>query len=1053
MNRLLYDNRRLLVLAIALVLVAGVSSYRVMPRMEDPTLTQRAAIVNTLLPGATPDRVEALLVEPLEEQLREVPEIKELRSTSRAGVATITIELRDDVYQADEVWSRVRDKLDDARPELPDEASEPDFDLLETVAYATITALRWDAPGPANYAVLRRAAEELEQRLRAVPGTREVDTFGDPDEEVTVEVDPSDLAALGLTVSEVAKQLRASDAKVSAGQLRDAEGSLAMEVASELDTVGRIAATPIRYGSDEAGRIVALGTVAEVRKGIADPPQRLALVDGKPAVVVASLVQSDQRIDLWSRRAERAIDTYEAELPPSIGLKRVFEQSGYVESRLETLLSNLLIGGAAVMVVIWVLMGWRSALVVGSALPLASLMVLAGMRLLGVPIHQMSVTGLIIALGLLIDNAIVIVDEVADRVRGGESPGEAVGASVSHLGVPLLGSTLTTCLSFAPIALMPGPAGEFVGAISISVMLAVASSFVLAVTVTPAMAAIVSPKSPHARGRWWVSGLELPRASRGYRRVLDAVLKRPALGITLSVIPPVIGFALAGRLTEQFFPPAERNQFHIQADLPAGASIKATEAIALAAREVLLEHPRVTDADWFLGASAPNFYYNMMATRAATPQFAQALVRTDTAADQAGMLRELQRELDTRLPGARFLVRQLEQGPPFEAPIEVRVIGPDLEELRVLGATVRRVLSETPGVVHSQSDLSESLPKLEVLVDEQAARLAGLSNEAIAEQLDATLEGAVGGSVLEATENLPVRVRTASTSRGDMSRIAAIDLIGQGESGEPIRTPLSAVAELRLRPQRSAIPHLNAERMNEVRAYLQAGLLPAAVQADLKQRLAEAGFEPPPGCRLEFGGETSKRTQAIDNLMSSVAVLLVLMVATLVLSFGSFRMAALIGAIAFLSIGLSLGVLSIAGYPFGFTAIIGTMGLVGVAINDSIVVLAALREGERSRTGDPAAVGDVVVHSTRHVVATTLTTVAGFMPLILGGGGFWPPMAITIAGGVVGATVLALLFAPSAYILLMCPARDRHAADGDTRVDFVARRSDPADPQRLPAAG
>lgn len=1046
MNRLLYDNRRLLTLAILLIVVAGLSSFFILPRMEDPVLTQRVAIVNTLLPGATPDRVEALLVEPLEEELQEIPEIKELRSTSRSGVATITVELKDNVYDADPVWSRVRDKIDDAQPLLPPEASDPEFDLLEVVAYASIVALRWDAPDDspegANYAVLRRLAEELEQRLRGVPGTREVDTFGDPAEEVAIEIDAARLATLGLSAADVADQLAASDAKIAAGQLRADEGSLLIEVDSELDTVRRIAATPIRYGAGgssdaAAGRFVTLGTVAEVRKGIANPPRRLALVDGKPAIGLGVLVRDDQRIDLWAADADAVVREFAESLPPAVGLKRVFEQNGYVETRLSSLLMNLLVGAGAVMVVIWVMMGWRSSLVVGSALPLASLMVLAGMRWLEIPIHQMSVTGLIIALGLLIDNAIVIVDEVTERLHEGADPGAAVAKSVNHLAAPLFGSTLTTCLSFAPIALMPGPAGEFVGAIAISVMLAVVSSFALAMTVTPAIAAIVSPAKRDRRRGWWANGFRSDKLTERYRGVLGFLFRRPALGVGLAIAPPLAGFVLATSLTEQFFPPAERDQFQIQADLPAGASIEATTRLAKEARDRLLANPRVTAVDWFLGESAPSFYYNMMANRAGTPQYAQAIVQLDTKEDYFEIIREVQRELNAAMPEARFLVRQLEQGPPFEAPIEVRLFGPDLTELQELGRSVRRLLSETSGVVHTQSDLSEALPKLALDVDEASARLAGLDNRAIARQLDATLEGAVGGAVLEETENLPVRVRVSGESRADVSRIAGVDLVGRSAAtGAPTRTPLAALSSLRLTPERSAIPHFNAERMNEVKAYITAGALPSEVQGRFETRLAESGFELPPGYRLDFGGEGSKRNDAVGSLMSNVAVLLVLMAATLVLSFGSFRMAGLIGAVAGLSIGLSVGALAIAGYPFGFTAIIGAMGLVGVAINDSIVVLAALREDERAAAGEPDAVRDVVVRSSRHVIATTLTTIAGFMPLILGGGGFWPPMAITIAGGVGGATLLALLFAPSAYILLMCRGcRDQERVPGHSEAD------------------
>ncbi|MEN0111296.1 MAG: efflux RND transporter permease subunit, partial [Planctomycetota bacterium] len=885
MNRLFYDNRRMLTLAVCLIIVSGLASFFVLPRMEDPVLTQRVAIVNTLLPGAPPERVEALVVEPIEEELQEIPEIKELRSVARSGVATITVELRDNVYDSAEVWSRVRDKIDDAKPLLPAGASDPAFDELEVVAYAQIVALTWDAPGEPNYAILRRLAEELEQRLRETPGTREVDTFGDPAEEVTIHIDAARLATLGLTASGVADQLRASDAKIAAGQLRDDDGSLLMEVDSELDTVRRIAATPIRYGDSAgdsaAGRFVTLGAIADVRKGIADPPRRLAEVAGKPAITVASLVRNDQRIDSWAVGARATVDAFRAELPPAVGLDVVFDQSGYVETRLDTLLGNLLVGAGAVMAVIWVMMGWRSSLVVGSALPLASLMVLAGMRWMEIPIHQMSVTGLIIALGLLIDNAIVIVDEVTERIRDGLSPGEAVGKSVSHLAGPLLGSTLTTCLSFAPIALMPGPAGEFVGAIAISVMMAVAASFALAMTVTPALAAILMPNA-RRDGPFWSSGFSSRRLADWYRGVLGVLFRRPALGIAIAMIPPFAGFYLAGGLTEQFFPPAERDQFHIQMDLPAGSSIAATQQVAAEARELLLADPRVVGVDWFYGESAPNVYYNMLANRAGVPHYAQAIVQLDDKQGYFDVIRRVQRALDERLPRGRFLVRQLEQGPPFEAPIEVRLFGPDLDVLRELGLEVRRLLSESDQVIHSQSDLSEALPKLHLTIDEASARLAGLDNGAIAAQLDATLEGAVGGSVLEATENLPVRVRVDGDARGQLARVAAVDLVGRTATGAATRMPLSAVASLSLAPERSAIPHFNSERMNEVKAYLTAGSLPAASQADFERRLAESDFTLPDGYRLEFGGEGSKRDDAVGNLLSSVAVLMVLMAATLV---------------------------------------------------------------------------------------------------------------------------------------------------------------------------
>ena len=797
MSSLFFDNRRLLVLTISLILVAGSSSYYLLPRMEDPVLTQRAGIINTLFAGASAERVEALVTEKLEEELQEIEEIKEMRSSSRSGISTITIELKDNVYEVDEVWSRVRDKIDDAEPLLPAAVNDPDFEILEVTAYASIVALVWDLPGEPNYAILRRQAETLEDRLRAINGTRDVDTYGNPSEEIIVEIQQEELSSLGLTVSEVAAQIQASDAKVSAGLLRSDEGNFIMEVDAELQTLERVRRLPIAVDRSVGAQFVALGDIATVEKDIIRPQQSLALVDDKPAIALGSLVKDEKRVDHWTQDFQRVLADFRSDLTEGVQLKTVFEQNQYVETRLSTLLGNLILGASAVVAVVWFMMGWRSAIVVGAALPLASLMVLAGMRFLGMPMHQMSITGLIIAVGLLIDNAIVMVDEVRERILHGESRRDAVGKSVRHLAVPLLGSTVTTALSFAPIALMPGPAGEFVGSIAISVILAVASSLMLAMTVTPALMAILDGREGQQTQRhWWSDGFSNGALTEAYRSTLNVVFHKPQLGVAFGLVLPIAGFIGATTLTEQFFPPADRNQFQIQLTLPSQASIGYTTELARSAREKLLEHPEVTDVEWFVGESAPPFYYNMLANRAGIAQYAQALVQVKSADETRDLIRELQVELTDAFPEAQFLVRQLEQGPPFEAPIELRLYGPDLAVLRDLGDQVRGVLSETPNVVHTSGSLAEALPKLAIQVDEEEARLAGLDHTAVAQQLDAALEGATGGSILEATEELPVRVRMSNPRRAKISEIGSIDLLPDHASRRksyPINRPSAVI--------------------------------------------------------------------------------------------------------------------------------------------------------------------------------------------------------------------------------------------------------------------
>ncbi|MFT5299556.1 MAG: multidrug efflux pump [Mariniblastus sp.] len=1038
-----YRNTRLMLLAVSLILVSGLSSFFILPRMEDPQLVERGAFVNTVFPGAEPSRVEALVSEKIEDALNEIEEIKEIRSVSRESISTISLELRDEVDDADRVWTRIRDRLDDVTADLPPGALKPDFDVMDFKAYALLTALKWERPGPVNYAVLHRWAKQLEDRIQSVSGTEKAEMFGEPSEEILVTLNANQLNALNLTVADVARQIGASDSKLSAGQLRSGPEDMLIQVAGELDSIQRIENIPIRYQGDSG--FVRLSNLAEVKKTIADPPDSLAIIDGKRAVVVGGFVRPNNRIDIWSRDVTAALAKFETELPAGIALDLMFDQNAYVSTRLSTLLMNLLMGASAVFVVIFVLMGWRSALVVSISLPLATLMVMFGMRILDVPIHQMSVTGLIIALGLLIDNAIVIVEEMSIKMRNGATPAQAVTQSVNHLFFPLLGSTLTTALAFGPIALMPGPAGEFIGSIAINVIIAIFSSFFLAMTIIPAISARISEleqwftkhrtaeHQANSRPRFWRSGYSNQHLTRIYKRSLDVVFRRPVIGVGLGIVLPILGFISAFSLSEQFFPPSDRDQLQIELELSPQSSLASTLSTSMQIREVLLEQLNVKRVDWFVGESAPAFYYNLIPRRAAVSQYAQAMIQLTTTENQAATIHRLQALLDQRFPHARVLVRQLEQGPPFDAPVEVRLFGPDLQTLQKLGGKLRTVLVNTPGVIHTRVETEEVLPKILLDVNEENARAAGLNLTEIAMQLNAATEGTIGGSIIEATEELPVRVRLSNGNRGDINSLASLDIISQSpaaDANDPAAgnryrgVPITAIAEIGLESEPGSITHLAGRRLNELQAFIPAGVLPSTVlkafQSRLKTKLDSGEIEIPPGYSLDYGGEAAKRDEAVSNLMASVGILMVLMIATLVLSFGSFRIAGIVGATGGLSIGLGMGALWIFGYPFGFTAIVGAMGLMGVAINDSIVVLAAIRGNEAAARGDRHAMREVVNQSTRHIISTSLTTMAGFTPLIMGGGGFWPPLAVAIAGGVGGATILALYLAPSAYLMLMC---------------------------------
>ncbi len=1043
MARPFFRNIRLLILSIVILLLWGISAFQSLPRQEDPTLIPRVAVVTTRFPGASAERVEALVTEVLESEISELEEVKTITSTSRIGFSSVSVELQDAIKDAEPVWSRVRNQMEDANLLFPPGALPSELESTETRAYSMITALIWDQDSDPNYAILRRYGEELEIQLRTVPGTEEVEAFGVPDEEIKVEISAPDLAAVGLDAQQLAQLVSQSDAKVTAGQLRNPSETLAIEVDSELNALDQIRQIPIRSG---AGQFTRLGDVAGVTRGIREPVTDLAIVNGKPAIAFGILMASGQRIDLWAAGARQAVDAFREQLPGGVALDIVFDQSEYVSDRLSTLISNLVFGAALVVIVTFFGMGWRSSLVVGTALPLTVCAVMGLMTLIGIPIHQMSVTGLIIALGLLIDNAVVAVDEIQVELQHGVPPEQAVVDTVKYLQAPLFASTLTTVLTFLPIALLPGGAGEFVGSIAMTVILSLCASLLLSLTVIAALtgrflggseADIQKVRQHPPRnlvergfrilmkpGAWWNDGVSSRRLGRFYRWTLGRITAKPIFGVVLTMVLPVVGFIQVSSLENQFFPSLKRDQFQIEVEFANQTAIAHSEAAVVRARDLLLEIEQIEQVHWFVGESAPRFYYNIPSTQQNSAYYAQAMVQLTSGENISALIQAVQAQMDMALPDARVLVRQLEQGPPFNAPVELRIYGPNIEVLRELGANVRAILTTVPDVTHVRDDLTATVPKLALQVDEAQAQLAGLSNTAVAQQLEASLEGTLGGSILESTENLPVRVQIAAGDRGDLSQVAALNL-QPDQSGQPqanaFRT-VSALGEFELVPQRSQISRRNEQRVNTVQAFITAGVLPSQVLGDFQAAMAAQGFELPPGYTTELGGEQAESGDATGNLLAYVGLLVLVMATALVLSLSSFRSAGIVAAVGIGSVGMALFSLWFFGSVLGFMAIVGTMGLIGIAINGSIIVLSAINEDELARQGNRQAIQQVVMRATRHVLTTTITTIVGFVPLLTGGDPFWQPLAIAIAGGIGGSPFLALYFTPAAYLMLRRPA-------------------------------
>ena len=1026
MTTLFYRNFRLLILAILIIIVWGTSSFFTLPRLEDPELTSRLAVITTFWPGADAERVETLITEKIEAELSEIEEIKDYDSTSRAGTSLINIELLDSVEatNADTVWLRIRERLNQVDAQLPTGTTKPRLEELEIKAYAMITALTWEQDSEPNYAILTRLSELLKDELLALPGTEKVAEVGNPQEEIVVEIDAARLASIGVTPQQLSAQIQQSDAKVSSGLFRGQNNDLLLEVDSDLDSLERIKNIPISFSNQ--GQFTRLGDIAEVRKTIAEPPNELALINGRPASTLAAFVKSDYQIDSWARSAEAVIEKFRKELGQGLKLEIIFNQSNYIETRLKTLILNLLISGILVFGITVFLMGWKSAIVVGLALPLSSCMVLGMMKFLNVQLNQMSITGLIVALGLLIDTAIIVVDEVSKNIVSGLKAEAAINKAINHLFLPLTASTLTTALAFLPIVLMPGTGGEFVGGIGLSVIFAVLSSLFISLTIGSSLAGKLYNNHHHYsqnnQQKWWQTGFTNFYLTEIYQVTLRSIFSTPWLGIFLGLALPIIGLIQVGNLPKQFFPPVDRDQLQIELELPGLSSIEKTRNTAIEVRNLMLKNPEIEELQWFLGRSSPRYFYNVTSGRQAA-NYAQGFLQLDSIA-KSELVNKLQAEVDTAFPEAQILIRKLEQGPPFDAPVEMRIYGPNLKGLQELGEQARSLLVQVPKVTHTRDTLSEIRPQLQLQVNEEEIRLAGLDRASLSQQLETSLEGNLGGSIIEDTEELPVRVRVSNAKRGDLSKITSLDLqptnssLNQNRFSATDTIPLSALAELELQPEFSVIRRRNGRRVNLIQGFIAAGVLPSEVLQGWQQRLNDSNFELPSGYWLEVAGESEQQGNSEANLFSTLPLVFLLAASILVLSLNSFRATAIIGGVAICAIGLGFFSLWLFGYPFGFMSLIGTFGLVGVAINDSVVVLAAILEDPEASTGNRRAMRQVVIGSTRHVVATTLTTMIGFVPLLVQGGSFWPPLAVAIAGGVGGSTLVALYLVPCCYLLM-----------------------------------
>ncbi len=1009
------NNQRITVIFIVLTVVLGGLQFSVHPRLEDPSIVIREAVVAASLPGLEPAKVEDLITRRLEEEIRTMEEVDEITSDSKTGISVIHVELRDEVNSDRfiEIWHELRNRVADAGPDLPEGTIGPFVDdQFGETAVATV-ALWSDG---FTLAEMRVVAREIRDRLYALEGVKKVELFGIQDEQVFLEFSNAKLAELGVDPSIIVRTLRDQNILLPAGRI-DAEGrDFVVEASGNFVSVDDIKDVLLPIPGTE--KVVNLLDVVTITRGYVDPPESPVFYNGQPAIVLSvSMLEGFNAVEFGERLTARVAEM-ESRLPLGYVLDFATYQPTLVEKAVDGALLNVYQTLVIVLVVVMLFLGLRTGLIVGSFVPLAMLVGLIGMGILGVDLQRMSIASMIIALGMLVDNAIVVAEDIRSRLEQGAERKQACLDAGRTLAIPLLTSTLTTVFAFMPMVLIAGNTGDYVLSLGQVVIILLLGSWFLSMFATPAMCfwfMKVKPAPAKAEG----SQSDEPadpysgRFYRVYRGFLELVL-RMRFAVIIGSIGGLVAAGLAFQLVvKEFFPPGDRNQFLAYLDLPAGADIKTTEAVVREYAAWLGDseaNPHVTGNVAYVGSGGPRFFLSLSPIDP-DPHLAFVIVNTETAANvPAAVERSRQYFLDSH-PDVRGRVKSMWLGATETGLLQIRLSGPDADELYAKAAELADAFEAIPGTLDVLQDWENQVIKLVVAVDQSRARRAGVTSREVALSLNAYIDGARITDYREGDALIPVVIRAVESERSTVGGLRDINVYSTGRG---VNIPLSQIATFDGEWEFSRISRRDQERTITVEgkhAYMKANQLFAALMPAIE------ALDLSPGHYWEVGGELEDSVEAQEALFGNMPLAGLAVIVLLIWQFNSFRRTAIILLTIPLSfIGGVIGLLVMKSV-FGFMTILGLFSLAGIIINNGIVLIDRID----SEVADGRAPYDAVMMAAlarfRPILMSTLTTILGLLPLIVSVDPLFYGMACLIAFGLLVGTVLTLGIVPVLYTL------------------------------------
>ncbi len=1004
LSALAVRERALTLFLIIAIMMFGTIAFLRLGRAETPEITVKAMVVSAAWPGATAAEMQSQVADPLEKRIQELRYLDRVETVARPGLLTMTIVLRDTMPIAalQDQFYQVRKKMGDEIPNLPRGVRGPFVNDDYADVYFALYAI--DAPGLPHRELVREA-EGLRQQLLLVNGVKRVDILGEQSQRIYVEFSQRRLAALGVTSQALAAALATRNDLVPAGFVDTAGPRVQIRPEGALDTAEAIRASPIAVG----GRTLKIGDVATVRRGYEEPGVFRIRSDGEPAIMLGVNMQphfNGLKLDEQLTAEEAHI---RAGLPLGMELVKIADQARNISASVDEFAIKFVVALVVVILATFLAMGFRVGIVVAAAVPLTLGVTFVVMLVNGHNIDLVSLGALIVSLGLLVDDAIIAIEMMVVKMEQGLDRIAAAAYAWHSTAAPMLSGTLVTVIGFIPIGLAPSGVSEFSGDLFWVVGYALIASWFVAVIVVPYLGVKLLPDVALSSGAHDTI-YDSPRYQRlrGWIDYCVTARKRVVLAVVALFLLALLG---TGLLQQQFFPQSDRPELLVDINLPEGSSFAATEAVARQAEARLRRLPGVAHVATYVGAGSPRFFVSQN-PELPDPAFAKLVLVTTGGAGRGEALRAARRLIaDNPFPAARLRITRLTMGPPVPYPVTFRIVGPEMAVLHRLARRARDIMQTEPSADGVRIEAGERVPTLRLRFDQERLRQLGLTPESVGMQVQTLLQGSTVTQVRDDLRAVDVVVRGVESERRALGEIGDATILTA--SDQPVT--LGQTAQLVPAMEEPLLTRRNRESYIAVHADVVDGAQAPDVTMKISERLKPFEAQLPPGYRIDIGGAIEESSKANKAIAAMLPLMVMLMLGVIMVQVRSFTAMALVIATAPLGLVGAVAALLVSGMPFGFTAILGLIGLAGIIMRNTLILVDQIRQNKAAGMDDRAAVVEATVQRSRPVILTAFAAVLAFAPLTHST--FWSGLAVALIGGLIVGTALSLFFLPALYAL------------------------------------